>query len=296
MDYPLQCYSVKRLKQVLSIETHLYVPKDDGPENPLEKPGFSRFRLTIIDKTGSRIIYPFANIPERDVSAISKATDTAYFSKLTYGAPQTPQAETGSSAAYTARFHLGFNKGKTPAEVLLESPDKREALLKDREYLKERVDKYAANQVIIDGIDDAIALFDAGKLVKEDLTEKAPVIVIYDQKYKYLSQMKDKEGRCKVYSIKMYCDLSRKYPFIVEVENAMGFIKKTETGATNVDATSLVNKEKSTMHLTDGEFVGMVATMDTSCKAFQYESFTSQYKKAQDLAYKARTKGNQEAS
>ena len=297
MDYPLQCYAVKRQKQVLSIETHLYPPSEEGSDNPLESPGFSRFRLTILDKSGDKIIYPFANIPERDVSAISKAADAAYYKKLTYDSEQAlRQEDAGGSPAYTARFHLGNNKGKSPAEILLDAPEKRSVLLKDREYLSERVGTYPANQAIVDGIDDAIALLDAGKLTRAEQTEKAPVIVIYEQKFKYLASMKDNEGRCKVYSIRMHCDLSRKYPFYVEVENAMGFVKKTATGASNVEMSTLINKEKTAMNLTDGEFIGMVSTMDTSCKAFQYEGFARQYKKAQDLANQARLKGKPDAS
>ena len=183
---------------------------------------------------------------------------------------------------------FGYNRGKSPAEVLIADPGKRESLLKDREYLRERVDKYSSNQAIIDGIDDAIALLDSGSLANAEPAEAAPVITIYEQKYKYLSSTRDSEGRCKVYSIRMACDLSRKYPFIVELENAMGVVAKTATGASNVS--SLVNIERTAMHLTDGEFVGMTAAMDANCKAFQYASFMSQYEKAQNLYEEAKNK------
>ena len=276
---------------MLSVETHLSLPDEKSSASPLEAPGYSRFKLTIIDKTGPKPVFPFANIPERDVCAISKATDTAYEKKVMHEASQqAANAAAGGSAAYTARFHLGNNKGRTPADILIEDPGKREALLKDREYLKERVGKFTQNQVIIDGIDDAVALLDAGKLAKAGASGyMPPVITIYDKKYKFLTSesAKDSEGRCRIYSISMRCDLSRKYPFVVEVENAMGFVNPTKTGGSAVDMQSLINREKAAMHLTDGEFVGLAAALEGNYKAFQHAVFMSQYEKAKGLARKS---------
>jgi len=295
-NYPLQCFAAKREKQTLSVDTFLSV-SNDSKTNPLEIPGYSRFKITLVDKKGEKIKCPFANIPESDIALINRITDIALQIMVESKCNGGEQGAT-TTTSVGARFKFGQNIGKTPLEVLQQNPKDGEArLATEREFAQNNLVKFPKNQELIDAIDDAIRIFSSGAEVKAD-AHKSSYIPIYEIEYKSLESQKDSEGRCKIYSILMAYDSTKNYPFTVRIANAFAHVKETPTGGKKVDFSTSVNKEESTISLTESEFVQMVSRMQEFHEAFLTINFKPQYSKANCAnCYKIRTStnGNKEA-
>ena len=279
-QYPMQTYRVGRATQILSVETHLDIwntGEDKLTKNPLEAPGYSRFKLTIIDNTGKEKNAPYANIPAEEVNVIYKATDYAYTQKL--AKDSTPAIE-GDSPAYNV-LNLGTGlKGRTPADVLLNSKAGMASLQKQLAYLNVQLVEHNNNMSDIEAIEDAIALYEAGQLENKGSMKRYPVITIYDRQFKHLESKKDSNGRHLCYSINMTCDLTNTYPFSVTIENGFAKVNKTSNGGTIVEGSSMVNKIRSSMHMDDYEFVGFVSKMYDDYRAFHDAHFWRQYELA----------------
>lgn len=80
------------------------------------------------------------------------------------------------SPAYTVRFRAGMLAGKTPAELLLENPANRQALINQFNFLSTQNNpKYAAmNKSQMEAISEAIKLFDSGTL-KADMVGESGI-------------------------------------------------------------------------------------------------------------------------
>ena len=305
MDYPLQIHSVKRQKQVLSIESHLAIPgaEDGGRIGPLETPGYSRYRIVIIDKTGKETITPFCNIPENDIAYIKKATDIA-LTKILEPAPAAfasgmdPSLIAQNKEAFELRYRYGEFNGKTAIEVLGSDPGKKDALLRYKSHLGQGVDRFVINIDMMKGIDQAVKLLEEGKLsnVSTATSPTGGVITIYDQQHKYLTSIKDKSNRCLTYSVNMVCDLARKYPFIITLENGFAYVKQTATGGSNIDKSSIVNNTKAIMYLTDVEFVTIVDKMYTMKRDFTSANFMKQYNYAKKVNNEQKESASKAAS
>lgn len=100
--YPRQIYSAKRETVILSIENYLSKPDIHDKVPPLEMhSAFSRFVITIIDKSGAETKTPKANIPARDVPGIVEISKLVMLEKMRYESSVDEQAETEFSAGYT---------------------------------------------------------------------------------------------------------------------------------------------------------------------------------------------------
>jgi hypothetical protein len=281
--------SIKRQAQVFSAEAFYSIPelKGENPDNPLEVPRYSRCRLTIIDKTKKPNATPFANIPENDITYIKAATDIALSHRLSPVIPTTAH-ESGFSneiiasnnEAFTMRFFSGDFKTKTPIEVLTENAKNKDKMLANISWLNENADNYPKNNDLIKGIKQAVALLDSGALdgvESESGPSQKGTITIYDQKMKFLSSTKDSEGRCLTYNISLICDLDRKYPFVITIENYYAFVKTTATGGANVELSGAVGHTKSTMYVTEIEFVTLVNKMYQTMRDYQGMHFAERY-------------------
>lgn len=204
-NYPLEVFDSKTKQKTLSVASYLY-PLDaelgESPKKLYNK--FSRFSVTIIDKSQSEMITPTCNINVNEMpgiieksrcaslidmqmrygkaqelnilSAINKKLDCVkgnlsfLFTLLKTGkAPEKKEAAGGSDAAdvekaKAVQIPTGSMKGKTPYQVLAENAGNLEQLKKHRKWLQDNIEKYPKNQQQIDAIDAAVRLLEAGKL------------------------------------------------------------------------------------------------------------------------------------
>ena len=213
IKYPRQVGSIKRSKKVLGIDAELHLPTEEEILNtpPLAMhSGYSRFEVSLIDKDQDAVAV--ANIPANDVFYIKQKTEIAMdrivdaqYVKRTATAVSKPK-----SIAYTQQIMADKNfKGKTPAEILINTPENKELLIRTRDWLSANLSKYPRNKPQIDAINEALDLFDTGMLSSEDAAEYADtyesMITVYDSGSKFKTK-KNEKGFNLVYDIKITCE------------------------------------------------------------------------------------------
>lgn len=156
--------------------------------------------------------------------------------------------------AYTVRIANGNLKGKTPAEVLIEDAAGKKALLSQREWLAKNMEKYPANKTQVEAIDQAIRLFEEGKLSGAAASTAAPAsgrtINLYEAKYRPLTRRQKENGKCLVYEIVINWTIGNDYPVSVKVQNYYApVIKNEKTGMLNVKASEAEDKVQNEMLL-----------------------------------------------
>ena len=287
MSYFRQCVAVKREKKVLGADVYLSAPAETDNSgkhaSPMEDLSYSRFVLTLIDKTGTDVIYPFANIPAADISFIKSVKDIALEQKVL-------KADGGGSAEppgdYSNTFAFGALRGKTVLEVYNDSSKGRAELERQREFLEKNAAKFPANRKLIDDITRLLASVDDGTFKSDAGKPSTPVIIpIYEQLYKPLMSRADNEGRPLVYSIRMVCNLNMRYAWEVTIQNGYAPVKETATGSYEVQTSEMVKQVSSSMKMNDAEFCGMVDKLFYCYRDFSSSTFMGRYDLAQEKAW-----------
>jgi len=274
---------VKREDKVLSLETRLAVPPNDVSQ--LEWPRYSRFILTIIDKTGKDTVYPFANIPAQDMFEIEQNIRDAHLIKSIY-----PFFNTGSGGAViedddalsNTSFIFGIWKGKTVANVVSENPGCKDKLLEQREFLAKNAAKFPKNNILISDIDKVVKQLDAGIYTALSSAPALPTSkTIYSQPYKPLAGRCDSERRVFAYSIEIVCNYNMRYAWEIAIKNGYAPLKKMENGRNEVQVSEMVKNSSSSIKMTDAEFTGLFGKAFVELKAFTYDKFPEFYDEAQ---------------
>lgn len=289
--YPLQTCVVRRTTKTLGVDCYLFAPtEDDTSCSPLElHNGFSRFLFTIVDKSNpSANVTPRANIPARDIPCIMQRTNLAMQALFLGNSPSVQNNDDSSlldSPAFTQKLFDNLHKGKTPAEVLIENPQEKENLLKTKAWLQANIDNYPKNKNQIVAIDDAIQLLEIGEL---QATPAAPTSSsardIYRTEYKHMSQ-KDEQGNTLVYAISITFDASKNYPFVVEISNCFAPIEVLTTGQHRPIMEKATHKAKSSIALSDSEWVGIIDQLYNVKTYFELTNFKPLYGLAQSYSY-----------
>lgn len=309
MSYNLQCYSVKREEKVLGVDVYLATPDEEavrrGTANPIEDIGYSRFVMTLVDKTKGKAVYPFGNIPASEISYIKSIKDLALQQKVlgaTALATSTADRRNLSADAYTATFQFGRNRGKTVADILQDPAGGLQALQKEREFLLEKVGQFPKNQLLIDDIDRIVREVQSGTFQPQEAKSTMPSspgarqITIYEQNYKFLNSRKDAEGRPLVYAIRMTFDQSMKYSWEVSIRNGYAPVHKTAKGGSNIQASEIVGITQSSMKMTDVEFCSLIDKMYDCYRDFCTCTFRQQYALAKAMADEARSRATRQSS
>lgn len=281
--YPKQAYAIKRQTKVMSVEAHLFSPtKESAP--PLElHSGFSRFLVTIIDKSTSTTYTPRANIPALDIPAILEKTKFAMQDYFLGPVPSDSNNDFHSSAAFTQKLLAGVHKGKTPAEVLLANPEERDNLLKTKQWLEANLSKFAGNKAQIDAIQEAVTLLDIG-----ELSEGTPVPsntsskIIYKRDYKHFSE-RDERGNYLIYSISITYDRSKNYPFTCEISNCFAPIEIGPTGTHHPNMKMASHPSKSSLAMSDEEWFSLITHLSNIKNHFEEMKFSDLFTKAEAL-------------
>lgn len=265
-DYAEQCAVFKmanqKVKKTLSAVAHLQ-PVDERNEGDTSLPldifgSFSRIQLTLIEKSDGSLKTPTCNLTVDEINYIAKRTEIAM---ELMARPVTPN-QTTESPAYIVHFTMGKFKGKTPAEV-----NNKDELLSQRKFLEDNLGKYPANQNVIDGIDDAIQLMDAGKLDGSKATSSS-AFVLYEAGTKTRTSVKNDNGNVLVTGIKIIFDTSRNYPIEVVLDNCYAPLKADATGRQNVELSSATNKTVAAVNMSMFDFFTFVSNCKRTCDLF----------------------------
>lgn len=298
INYPYQVVSIKQekngVKKTLGVDAQLSSPNYDNEREhnmPLEMhSGYSRFVMTLIQKEEKRTIFPKANIPADDAAFIFEKTKVA----LQCIANAKTMVQTGENSAplsdaYTEKFTMGIFKGKSPAEVLLENPGNKQALIDQGVFLSKNAEKFPANKKKMAAIKDALNLLKTGKLEKVEAPAAASsVIEIYNEQMKSLISTKDEDGRCLVYGIKMVCDTSRNLPFAITINNCRTTVVVAKNGTMQPKMKEAVDVQNITMNLSEKDFYKVVFRMMATLKNFEEGTFAVQMKQATSADFENR--------
>jgi hypothetical protein len=151
----------------------------DIGESPLKifKDPFSRYTFVIIENRDAVT----CNVHLEDLEAMRLNANYAYEKYMDSKSITMSMTDGGASPAFTVQFTMGDLKGKTPAQVLSENGYEagKEILNKQYAFLKKNVEKYKANQKVLDAIKDAAKL-NPDELKKEKISARSSVITLYD--------------------------------------------------------------------------------------------------------------------
>ena len=133
-------------------------------------------------------------------------------------------------------------------------------LVEQGKFLAANVAKYPANQKLIDAIKDAIHLQHDGLLSNKeaDSSSSGTEIVIYDNPMKPLRSQQLDNGDCLVYGIRIVCDLTRKLPFSITVNNSYAPIKVTEKGTLSPQMSKAHDKVSVSMKFSEKDWFAVV--------------------------------------
>lgn len=225
---------------------------------------WSVFKIALIEKkSSSQKRSVFANIPVNKIAVIERRTaccSQRIVEEEIKGMPQPSAADTNmpSSLAYTQKLAVGNyqNRGKTPAQILMNNPDGRKNLMETANWLHKNMDRHEGNRKQFDAIREAIELFDAGKLTSISTKDSSCAdITVYSAPVRTLSQ-KNKNNKNLVYDLRVTCNPQRNYPYTIRITNYYAECK----GILPVTGT-IENKQDISMSLSESDWEDIVDCM-----------------------------------
>jgi len=281
VNYPKQIYSAKRATIVFGVDNFLSTPqkRDEVPSLEMHSP-FSRYIATIIDKSGSKVQTPKANIPAGDVPGIVEIGKAAMREHLLYSGEESAPREGERPSAYTQTIPFGMFKGKTPAAVLLENPANKDELAKTREIFEKNVVKYPQNQKQIDAINGALELLTAGALKQEDAgPAKSGMMTVYSVSHKYMSDT-NAQGHRLFYGMTIECWYGNNYPWVITIENFFAPGLQNTKGGLTPKLDEKNGYAKGVIRLNDMEWSQLTTRLESDLKNFESMWYREMYKEA----------------
>ena len=285
---PKECFCLQQ-RQTFFVLNELTAPecKDGSEPLTLHHNTFSRFKFVIInaDKKATT-----SNIP---VSAIPEILETVKMKNFSRFMPMPVQdkkvsdtEDLSNSIAYTTIISAGTLKGKSPAGALLENPNaNKKMLLNQVDWLQKHLAQYPRNQVQIDAINEALRLFDAGKLTTQSAPSQ-PVErtdnEIYKSGMRPLIRRKNKNGKTCVYERKISWIPGSEQPVEIEIKNYFAPFVKRENGLLNVMAKEKEEEIKNVFPLTINEWLWLDHILNAQMRTFEDMNAARLYKIAKD--------------
>ena len=291
---------IRREQKTLAFSANLAVPGESDKNTPLQHPGYSRFTVTIIDKTSGSTIFPHANIPQSDISVIWAKKNGVVSARTMYemlGSHNTTAAPAASGASSSTGAEdpvLGFGryKGKTVSQAVAEMT--AEECRNQAAFFKSNVDRYPRNQVFIDAFERAAREKEGDSSEEPAEKTSSPAatgfgsamsgVTLYEQKHKFLRSTADEKGNVLVYSISIKYNPAMRYPYVVAIENGYAPITERESGAFNVKESEMVNKQSASIFLTADEAEAVIDRLYAVSQNFDAAMFAGQYRKAKALS------------
>ena len=290
-----ESFVVKNKTQTMAIDNAL------GPPGKYDKQlgwaGYSRFSVTIIDKSQTETKIVKANIPAIDMLNINRAIQEVrqaramypYFSALiscqAQGISKTePKPNSSGKALTNQRFIFGKHKGRTVTEVanLNDGSDFVKELSGIRKILSENVEKFANNPGLINDIDIILEQVESGKVTTatSERTSIPSKRDVYKVQYKPIMSHSDGEGRYLVYDLVITCDFKKdSYPWQVNIVNRYAPVS-TPDGRYKVHDKEAIRKADVTMNLSDSDFSAFFDKPYMELQAYTNAYFPAFYKEA----------------
>ena len=247
-----------KTQQTFSVEPHFSRAESKNDESPLPiVSSVSRFRATIINKervaaTARWTIAEVQSMVEDFKIARSLCKENEWKSA--------PATEGQNSPAYTVKIVAGSLKGMTPAEVV--AAGRKEELNGHYSWLKDNLQKFPKNQVIMDAIMDAGRLDKEGKLEAPATAGGLRDMVIFESPMKPLMRNQKHNGKYPVYQSKVIVHPSNNYPVEVEITTFDAPVNKLQTGMLNVIAKEKENEQKNSMAMSFADFGHVLKEME----------------------------------
>lgn len=263
---------------------------------------FSRMKIVIINENKKAAS---ANIPASELPGIFNRLEIAKMTGLMNiisaaarkpepkgaGASDVHEDVNKNGPAFTVKITAGKLRGMTPAECLLADAEKNKLLLTNQEtWLRQNLQKYPKNQMQIDAINEAIRLFDAGKLKEQEATTDAAVvptagraaIAIFETGARPLIRRKRADGKAFVYDISIAYTYGEKRPVEVHIKNYYAPVIQKDNGLLNVmykdrDTSSEIN---NTFRMTDAEWDWFKHMTEAQMRTFEDLHAAKAYKNA----------------
>ena len=315
---PKECVCVQTNKTFF-ICNELAAPEYTNGSEPLtfHHDTFSRFQFVIINEDKKAAT---ANIGVRAIPGIIRKIQNLYLRETLYAkpvgfgqssVPTVPAMPTTSapsngiaqdmpakSLAYTTMITTGCLKGKTPASLLLEDAKKNKGILiSQKKWLETNLSKYPRNKVQIEAIEDALKLYDAGKLSGEAMgvaNEMNPVNsgrssltigtdcqteIVHDSGMRPLIRKKRADGKCPVYQIIISWNGGEK-PIEIQIRNYYAPIEQKGNGLLSVKAAEREGEVRNKVSLTIDAWLWVAHILETNIRTFENLYAAKNYKRA----------------
>lgn len=293
MESPKELVAVSRKNGIFAMMNNLTLTNCEGRNSALQfyQGNLARFVVYLIKPKEFRLM---ANIPASEVASIRKKTDFACNKEYEM---QLGVENDAIPIAYTEKFRANnFLKGKTPAQILMENPEKGKDILNNQyAYLRKNSgDKryQQGNQKMMKAIMDASKLLKEGNLDLE-LTRKygGKSFKLYDAPLRPLESRKNAKGLCFVYSLSIRWVLGTDNPVMVELSNFYSSLIKKEDGTFNVSSSVKEDEQKFSFAMEEKEWLHVLYMMEMSMRTFE----DIHAKELYDIAEKADKENWQEA-
>ena len=227
---------------------------------PLIPPGYSRLKVSIFANDGG----VNGNIRETEIESIYEASKVC-LSDCLFGSKNNESVQTP--------FFAGRNKGKTPAQVLLETND-LQVLREERKFLSQNADKFPRNKEVIKSIDEAAQLYKEGKL-----TDVGGSINIYHSDSRSIGK-EDEEGMKKVYGIDINYFGGK---FTIEINNYKAPVSVAENGSLRVKTGEGKDFKKMTFDMDWQEWIEVITKCKNTADAYNRATFRESWQQAERM-------------
>lgn len=285
--YPTQCWVAQNTTQTLSLENELEPPGADSEFSPYTMHGlYSRLKLVLVLPAKAGVLY--YNIRHTDeIAYFLEQYEEAKIQRRMQKNNTTPKRESQASnapantntnsPAYTVVFRAGNKKGKTAAQYLLETNDV-EGLQESAEFFEANLERFPEqNAKYIEAIDDAIYLYETGKLQNSATPDSAKAnhscYVVLDQHNKYIGSVKR--------DLKVTCYFDADYPWEFEFKSHKLDEKKSIMPGSTVTGVYSLNDEQmagliyAMRQIMNAYVVNMYPAMDILSKTMNAQNHNS---------------------
>lgn len=273
-----QAGSIDTAGYKLTSEVYLNLTKDQAQSGfkwiaPMEMfDAFSRVKMILLETGKEKNTCVDFNIKPQDIALIMKKLDFCVDAMMLK-----KHNDAGKTAAQTPVFHMGSLKGKTPYQVFVENG--REALVSQRNFLYQNIQKFPNNAPLITEIDRVLA---------GGTGQEAEHYVIYEEKFKIPNAKKvDAQGKTRAYGVTISCfPGNTNAPFKVSAFECKCIPKTDERGMTCAAKGSVSDKKMLTADFDERNFYNFISGLKQRVDGFVY-SFTAWAIKTSDVMYAA---------
>lgn len=275
-NYPIDTCTSQNDSKTYSVESHLTLARTADGQSPLKvyHQTFSLYKHSIVEKD-SAVKAVYANTNVKEMEDIFKRTDYAFAKSMDAECVPPSPVNEELSLAYTVKITSGILKGKTPAEVLLENPNGKEALNNQYKWLKTNLEKYPNNKKQMDAILDASRLFEEHKLKKAEKTEVYHSSIrlypsIGQPLPKPLRRKTREDGKSFIYEMEIFWHIGDKFPIEIVIRNYWAPVNVMEDKTLRIGLKDASDKVEKKMRLTEADWLNHIREIKTDMKSFEY--------------------------